>query len=167
MEQNFEVPIDTFKKFWNELNREKRFTRSGPSVPTLGFRGTEAKTGITVGRIQTDSLTSLMLRATRGAPSIDQAIRYLRTFQNTERSVVIIQQVQIFVLPTVLYILYQAVSPRIRLTDSLLVVVVKWFHCRRVKREAMKIATILLLLFVFAGCGDNDSKDKINSKNIR
>ena len=26
MEQNFEVQIDTFKKFWNELNREKRFT---------------------------------------------------------------------------------------------------------------------------------------------
>ena len=56
MEQNFEVPIDTFKKFWNELNREKGFTHSGPSTPTLGFRGTESKTGVTVGRIQADSL---------------------------------------------------------------------------------------------------------------
>ena len=56
MEQNFEVPIDTFKKFWNELNREKGFTHSGPSTPTLGFRGTESETGVTVGRIQADSL---------------------------------------------------------------------------------------------------------------
>ena len=56
MEQNFEVPIDTFKKFWNELNREKRFTHSGPSVPTFGFRGTDTKTGVTVGRVQADSL---------------------------------------------------------------------------------------------------------------
>ena len=56
MEQNFEVPIDTFKKFWNELNREKRFTHSGPSTPTLGFPGSDAKTGVTVGRIQPDSL---------------------------------------------------------------------------------------------------------------
>ena len=56
MEQNFEVPIDTFRKFWNELNREKSFTHSGPSTPTLGFRGTQAKTGVTVGRIQADSL---------------------------------------------------------------------------------------------------------------
>ena len=56
MEQNFEVQIDTFKKFWNELNREKRFTHSGPSTPTLGFPGSDAKTGVTVGRIQPDSL---------------------------------------------------------------------------------------------------------------
>ena len=56
MEQNFEVPIDTFKKFWNELNREKRFTHSGPSVPIFGFRGTDTKTGVTVGRVQADSL---------------------------------------------------------------------------------------------------------------
>ena len=56
MEQNFEVPIDTFKKFWNELNREKRFTHSGPSTPVLGFRGTSSETGVTVGRVQSDSL---------------------------------------------------------------------------------------------------------------
>ena len=57
MEQNFEVQIDTFKKFWNELNREKRFTQSGPSVPALGFRGSEdAETGVTVGRFEADSL---------------------------------------------------------------------------------------------------------------
>ena len=57
MEQNFEVPIDTFKKFWNELNREKRFTQSGPSVPALGFRGTEdADTGVIVSSLEPDSL---------------------------------------------------------------------------------------------------------------
>ena len=56
MEQNFEVPIDTFKQFWNELNREKRFTHSGPSTPVLGFRGTSSETGVTVGRVQSDSL---------------------------------------------------------------------------------------------------------------
>ena len=56
MEQNFEVPIDTFKKFWNELNGEKRFTHSGPSTPVLGFRGTSSETGVTVGRVQSDSL---------------------------------------------------------------------------------------------------------------
>ena len=58
MEQNFEVPIDTFKEFWNELNREKPFTHSGPSVPTLGFRGGNggAKTGVTVIRNRPGSL---------------------------------------------------------------------------------------------------------------
>ncbi|MEM9365239.1 MAG: trypsin-like peptidase domain-containing protein [Planctomycetota bacterium] len=39
MERNFEVPIDTFKAFWSELNREQSFTESGPPVPKLGFRG--------------------------------------------------------------------------------------------------------------------------------
>lgn len=45
MERNYEVPIDTFKKFWNELNREQPFTQSGPPVPRLGFRGRDQRDG--------------------------------------------------------------------------------------------------------------------------
>jgi S1-C subfamily serine protease len=39
MKRNYEVPVNTFKKFWNELNREQMFTQSGPPVPKLGFIG--------------------------------------------------------------------------------------------------------------------------------
>ncbi|MEM1068017.1 MAG: trypsin-like peptidase domain-containing protein [Planctomycetota bacterium] len=45
MTRNYEVPVDTFKKFWNELNREQSFTQSGPPVPKLGFRGTDRRNG--------------------------------------------------------------------------------------------------------------------------
>ena len=56
MEQNFEVQIDTFKKFWNELNREKRFTESGPSVPALGVRGTVDTETVIVSSLEPDGL---------------------------------------------------------------------------------------------------------------
>ena len=56
MEQNFEVPIDTFKKFWRELNREKPFSRSGPSVQRLGFQAKKRKAGDKfVGVLEVDS----------------------------------------------------------------------------------------------------------------
>ena len=55
MDQNYEVPIDTFKKFWNELNREKRFVRPGPSVPKLGFQAKPQKPGEGVGVLKVDS----------------------------------------------------------------------------------------------------------------
>ena len=56
MEQNFEVPIDTFKKFWSELNREKTFSRSGPSVSRLGFQAKKRKAGEKfVGVLEVDS----------------------------------------------------------------------------------------------------------------
>lgn len=60
MSRNYEVPIDTFKKFWNELNREKTFTRSGPPVPKLGFRGMDRRdgTGINVMEIVEGSLAA-------------------------------------------------------------------------------------------------------------
>ena len=45
MERNYEIPVDTFKKFWSELNREQTFTQSGPPVPKLGFRGSELDDG--------------------------------------------------------------------------------------------------------------------------
>ena len=41
MSRNYEVPVDSFKKYWNELNVERTFTRGGPPVPKLGFRGRE------------------------------------------------------------------------------------------------------------------------------
>ena len=45
MTRNLEVPIDTFKKYWSELNREQSFTESGPPVPKLGFRGRGRRDG--------------------------------------------------------------------------------------------------------------------------
>ena len=58
MSRNFEVPIDSFKKFWSELNREKSFTQSGPPVPKLGFMGTNQPdgSGINISEIVSDSL---------------------------------------------------------------------------------------------------------------
>ncbi|MEC9116680.1 MAG: trypsin-like peptidase domain-containing protein, partial [Planctomycetota bacterium] len=38
MDRNYEVPVNTFKQYWNELHREEVFT-GGPSAPKLGFRG--------------------------------------------------------------------------------------------------------------------------------
>ena len=56
--RNYEVPVDTFKKFWSELNREMSFTQTGPPVPRLGFQGVKLEdgTGIKVGEIVDDSL---------------------------------------------------------------------------------------------------------------
>jgi serine protease Do len=45
MSRNLEVPIDTFKKYWNELHREATFTQSGPTVPKLGIRGNSSEDG--------------------------------------------------------------------------------------------------------------------------
>lgn len=38
MDRNYEVPVDIYRRFWNELNREQEFTQSGPPVPVLGVR---------------------------------------------------------------------------------------------------------------------------------
>jgi len=58
MDQNYEVPIDTFKKFWSELNREEEFARAGPSVPRLGFKAKPRKPGQGIGvlKVESDSL---------------------------------------------------------------------------------------------------------------
>ena len=37
MERNYEVPVNTYRKYWNELNRAEKFDRSGPSTPKLGI----------------------------------------------------------------------------------------------------------------------------------
>ncbi len=53
MQRNYEVPVNTFKKFWNELNREQMFIQSGPPVPKLGFVGRDRDddTGIDVRQV--------------------------------------------------------------------------------------------------------------------
>ena len=39
-QSNFDVPIDSFKKYWDELREPERFYVDGyPSLPRLGFRG--------------------------------------------------------------------------------------------------------------------------------
>lgn len=58
MARNFEVPVNTFKDFWNELNQEMSFTESGPPVPKLGFLGESRgnQKGILVTEVVEDSL---------------------------------------------------------------------------------------------------------------
>lgn len=58
MDRNYEVPIDVFKTFWNELNSERSFTQSGPPRTKLGFRGVEQSdgTGIAVDEVIQDSV---------------------------------------------------------------------------------------------------------------
>ena len=58
MTRNFEVPIDTFKTFWNELNQENSFTEVGPPVPKLGFLGESGgnQKGILITEIVSESL---------------------------------------------------------------------------------------------------------------
>ncbi|MFN3193994.1 MAG: trypsin-like peptidase domain-containing protein [Aureliella sp.] len=60
MRRNYEVPVDTYKKFWNELNREEVFTQSGPPIPKLGFRGMGLRdgSGIEVANIFSGTLAS-------------------------------------------------------------------------------------------------------------
>ena len=43
MSRNYEVPVDVFKRFWSELNRERTFTSSGPPSPLLGFQGDDRR----------------------------------------------------------------------------------------------------------------------------
>jgi serine protease Do len=49
--KNYEVPIDSFRQYWEELNQPEKFEISGwPSLPKLGFRGeqTDDKKGVEV-----------------------------------------------------------------------------------------------------------------------
>lgn len=38
MDRNYEVPVDLFRQYWNELNRERTFIEAGVPVPQLGVR---------------------------------------------------------------------------------------------------------------------------------
>ena len=76
MERNYEVPVDTFRNFWNELNREQTFTQSGPPTPKLGVqiargrRGSDAEepAGLKIVAVVDDS------RAAKGGIKVDDAI---------------------------------------------------------------------------------------------
>ncbi|MEM7478429.1 MAG: PDZ domain-containing protein, partial [Planctomycetota bacterium] len=58
MTNNFDIPVNTFKSFWNELNREERFTSSGPPTPKLGINGSPDRnsTGVRLIRVYPDTL---------------------------------------------------------------------------------------------------------------
>ena len=43
MDRNFEVPVNVYRDFWNELNRESQFVESGPPRPLLGVRCSVAR----------------------------------------------------------------------------------------------------------------------------
>lgn len=38
MDHNYEVPINVYREFWNELHQERTFTEAGPPLPRLGIR---------------------------------------------------------------------------------------------------------------------------------
>ena len=48
MERNYEVPVDTFRRFWNELNREQTFTEAGIPTPRLGVQIARGRAGANV-----------------------------------------------------------------------------------------------------------------------
>lgn len=64
MERNYEVPVNVFRDFWNELNREQTFTQAGLPLPRLGirferFRGeAEGAPGLRIVSVFDDSLVS-------------------------------------------------------------------------------------------------------------
>ena len=101
MEQNFEVPIDTFKEFWSELNREKAFTRSGPTVPALGFKAKRVKgsKGTGVSEVDSDSLAEKhgiqpndVIESVHGTPTRSKGIvrrAMLNAYDNDVKEVVV------------------------------------------------------------------------------
>lgn len=48
MVRNYEIPVNTYRKFWNELNREAAFTRGGPLTPKLGLHCESRNDGMRV-----------------------------------------------------------------------------------------------------------------------
>ncbi len=56
MSQNFEVPIDVYKNFWNELNAERTFTGNSRLILGIEARQREDESGITVEKILEDSV---------------------------------------------------------------------------------------------------------------
>ena len=101
MEQNFEVPIDTFKEFWSELNREKAFTRPGPTVPRLGFKAKQVKgsKGTGVSEVDSDSLAEEhgikpndIIESVHGTPTRSKGIvrrAMLHAYDNDVKEVVV------------------------------------------------------------------------------
>ena len=62
MDRNFEVPVNVFRDFWNEHNREEAFLDAGPPTPKLGVRISVARdeedkvNGLTITNVFEDSL---------------------------------------------------------------------------------------------------------------
>lgn len=55
--QNYDVPIDSFRQYWDELKEPKEFAIGGwPSLPKLGFRGEDDDDGIRVVKVYKDGL---------------------------------------------------------------------------------------------------------------
>jgi len=46
MDRNYEVPVNVYREFWNELNRESQFVESGPPRPILGVRCSIARSSL-------------------------------------------------------------------------------------------------------------------------
>ena len=64
MDRNYEVPVNTYREFWNELNREQTFTQAGLPLPQLGVRIDRARrdekdaAGLTIISVIDDSLAA-------------------------------------------------------------------------------------------------------------
>ncbi|MDB4694962.1 trypsin-like peptidase domain-containing protein [bacterium] len=56
MNQNFEVPIDVYKKYWNELNAERSFTGGSRLILGIEAREREDASGVTVEKVIKDSV---------------------------------------------------------------------------------------------------------------
>lgn len=51
-ESNYDVPVDSFRKHWNELLEPERFYISGyPSLPKLGFRAENSDNGVRITKV--------------------------------------------------------------------------------------------------------------------
>ena len=55
MDRNYEVPINIYRAHWNELNRERTFTKTGPQTPSLGLRIEVPNDSDNAGKTKTDS----------------------------------------------------------------------------------------------------------------
>lgn len=64
MDRNYEVPVNVFREFWNELNREQTFTQAGLPLPQLGVRidrdrrEDDAPPGLSILSVLDDSLAA-------------------------------------------------------------------------------------------------------------
>lgn len=45
MERNYEIPVNVFREFWNELNQERSFEQAGIPTPRLGVRCFSSRQG--------------------------------------------------------------------------------------------------------------------------
>jgi len=129
MTRNFEVPIDTFKEYWNELNHEKSFTQSGPPVPKLGIRGNAQRdgSGIKVLEVVNDSLAakhglkpndiikSVFGRKTPSIEDLRKALVAARDDDDTKEIVVSVRRAEQEVVLKVPFKVERATAPEVAL----------------------------------------------------